>query len=662
MSWVMLDFETTSACDLKKAGAWRYAEDPSTDIICTGYAIDGASPIVMARKDVAVGARKDVAVGARFGAFVNAVRDPAFTFVAHNCAFEKAIWRNVMVKRYGWPDISNERWRDTMALCAMKSLPLDLAGAGRVLGLSAQKDAEGNRLLHRVIKEPALLEEAGVRGRLAEYNKADVVAQVNLLRRLMPFDRPETEVWQLDQTINERGILIDEPFVRGAQKIVADSIWPLAEEFTGLTGLKPTQRDAFLNWCRDRGALLPNLQAGTLEDAEENPEDYGVEAEVARPLAIRALVSSSSVKKLDRMLACRCADGRVRGTLQYHGATTGRWSGRLLQPQNFPRGSLVEDGSTPDPEAVAAAITSGDAELIRLLYGEPVEVVSSALRHAILAAPGYSLVAGDYAKIECVIVLALAGAPETARRVIEQGSAVYTDMGAKLFGRSITKADVRDYVVAKGVILGSGFQMGWRKFQSHYAPDHDEAFAKAAISEYREHFAPEVPKLWYALEDAAFGVVKTGGPETAYGVTYRMEGEWLTALLPSGRKLWYFQPGIEKKLAPWSAPGAPEYRLGWYYWAKKAGQWRKVSAYGGLLTENVVQALARDLIVCGMRNAEAAALPVVFTVHDEIVAEAKGDFALDEELKQAMELRPKWAIDLGVPVAAECWQGQRYRK
>jgi DNA polymerase len=293
------------------------------------------------------------------------------------------------------------------------------------------------------------------------------------------------------------------------------------------------------------------------------------------------------------------------------------------------------------------------------MYGEPLEAVANGLRHALIAADEKTFAVGDFAKIEAVIVLALAGATTTAANVIKNGSAVYTDMAAKIFHHPVKKDDYKEYTIGKNSILGCGFQMGWVKFKARYWKDAEDDEAKEVIRIYREDFAPEVPKLWRALEDAARETVWTGRPHEAYGVTYKLEDGWLTARLPSGRKLWYYDPKPIRKAMPWDRN---DIRPAWSYMAYKQGQWRRVDAYGGLLTENVVQATARDLLVAGVFRCEENDYPVVLTVHDEIVAELDRARASVQEFKQLMIEGTPWSRALQIPLDADCWIGERYRK
>lgn len=673
MAWFVPDFETRSACDLKKAGAWRYAEDPTTDVLCLEVEFQNGTycswkpgePIPPALAEAIE--RGDMAI-------------------AHNAQFEKAMWLHHMVPIYGWPDIHDIRWADTMARCANLQLPQALDRVASVLNLPAQKDAEGKRLTLSLSQPAWRTTKNGkhVKGmypvitpdvidRVQVYCRQDVVTQAALHRRVGFLDAAEHRVWLLDQKINRRGVRLDVALIRQMRKIVDEATVPLAEEFKRITGgLSFTQRDKIMGWVQAEGVYLPDMKKETLQERlglsdEEDDEieftvdepewDIDLPAHVRRALYIRYLVGSASVKKLAAMEACVCSNGRAHGLLAYHAAGTGRWAGRLLQPQNFPRGSIkagIQD--------LVDAIMTGDWEWLAAIFGPAIEVIVSSLRYALIASRGRQFIAGDYAQIEARVVLALAGQHDKCA-LLAAGGDPYCDIASQIYRRPITKADGPERTIGKNSVLGLGFQMGAGTFQRRYAKEHPIAFAEGVVQTYRKEWAPEVPPVWYDLERAALLAVWEGGSHEARGVTFAREDQWMTARLPSGRKLWYFDPKAVQKHMPWSTPEEPDVRRAWTYRATKTGQLRTCDAYGGLLTENVVQALARDILVHAMFGCEREGLPIVLTVHDEIVTEPEIKGGVDEAmLAQIMGDIPDWTRAMGVPVKAETWSGDRYRK
>jgi DNA polymerase len=236
-------------------------------------------------------------------------------------------------------------------------------------------------------------------------------------------------------------------------------------------------------------------------------------------------------------------------------------------------------------------------------------------------------------------------------------------MATQIYGREITKADVEQRQIGKNTVLGCGFQMGWRKFQERYCPHQPDEFAQGVIKTYRREWAPMVPELWKGLEYAALTCVQSGMVQEAYGVVFQVRDRWLTARLPSGNVLWYFDPHLVQKLMPWTDNfGDDVYRTAWQFtsWSGETKHHELVDAYGGFITENVVQAMARQLMVEAMFRCEKEGFPIVLTVHDEILTEPRhGDL---KALEQIMTYRPAWAEAIKVPIQIEKWEGNRYKK
>jgi DNA polymerase len=344
----------------------------------------------------------------------------------------------------------------------------------------------------------------------------------------------ERRVWLLDQQINARGVRIDTDFVLAAKAIADASIGEVLEEFdqlTGADGLSPHQIEKTREWLAGRGLPLRNLQADTVEEARQSislPDD------VRRALEIRQIVAATSLKKLDAILECVGPDGRARGLLQYHAARTGRWSGQLIQPQNFPRPILEK---MPDPEDLVTAVKTGARDALRE-WGKPIDALVSGLRHAIVAAEGSLLGVGDFSQIECCMLLALAGQHDKCA-LIASGVDVYRDMAARIYGlelevflaipkNELTAEQTERRRVGKNGVLACGYQISadtfWRRYCRHLGEEGKELAAKI-VGIYRHQWAPQVPALWRDLEKAArLAMVRPGKISVAdCGVTY-----WLT--------------------------------------------------------------------------------------------------------------------------------------
>lgn len=678
MPRVICDFETASTVDLKTCGAAVYSEHPNTEILCLVWRREGGndfgvwSPWLDEYSDLE---------------WLRALaEDPDTIFVSH-ASFEQFIWKNIMVP-LGMPELLPARWQDTQATAAWRTLPLKLEKLCQVLGLAAQKDMEGSRLtigLSKPNKAGAYDRSRETLLRVVDYCKTDVAGEAEALSRVGDLSAGERKIWLLDQEINHRGVRLDLDFVRQSRLVVDRASVPLAEEFRDLTnGINPGQRDKVMEWCAGQGVKLDNLQKGYLAEllgVEEEDDDAGYEslagedgddagdaavqlpAAVRRVLEVRQMLGSASIKKLARMQQCVGADGRARGLLQYHAAHPGRWSGRLLQPQNFPRGGLVDElGDPVAVEDVVAAIMSGDPARCdtffkrglgdRIERVEPIECVAFSLRHALVPGEGKVFEIGDYAGIEMRVDLALAGQHDKCE-LLATGADVYLDMACSIYNAplgSLTKKDTEKRTIGKNTVLGCGFQMGAPKFHDRYCAKQPLSFAEDVVRSYRQQWAPKVPQLWNALKWAGIECVRDGKTVTVYGCTFRRSGDFMAIDLPSGwQTIWYYQPAMRPRA---NFKGQLEYQPS--YKAMKAGKWVTIFLYGGLFCENIVQALARGILVEAMgRLNYREKKPLVLTVHDEAVAEVDEDKADLKRFKAVMEERSAWIERLGIPIAVE---------
>jgi DNA polymerase len=659
------DFETrnTGGCKLPVAGAWRYADDPATEILTLTYWHSGGQPQLWTS---AKGLCPQLA---------SLADDPATSFVAFG-DFEQAIWDRIMVPRFGFPEIPLARWVNTQAACSYFALPRALGKALPVIGAEVVKDDAGRRLVlslsrpnRKTGKYPEITPK--VLERVAAYNKIDVDGLAAIHAAVGTLPERERRVWELDQTINQRGIRIDTAFVDAAREIAERSRDALLNEFATLTGdLSPYQGAKTREWLKGRGFAFPNLEAETVEDALEN---LIMPREVARVLQIRLAVAPTSLKKLGAMLACVGADDRARGLFQYHAATPGRWSASLLQPQNLPRPTVEID---PDEiEEVVARVKSGNPVALER-WGNPLEVLASGLRFALTAAEGTQFGVGDFSMIETCVLLALAGQHDKCE-LIASGVDIYRDMAASIYGldpeafAAIPKDELTleqhgQRNSGKNTVLGCGFGMGPPRFRQQYlrhmkSTEEAVTFSEAVVyTHYRKEWAPKVPKLWRDLEHTARHAMLRPGMtvKAACGITYRFERQAglprLVCTLLNGKQIFYQNAQVSADRV--DRFGYPV----WTYWAYRKGQWREIEPYGGQLTENVVQALARELLVDAMLRFEERGYPVVMHCHDEIVVEHAG--ITEPLVKEIMSERPQWAAALGVPISVEAWVGGRYRK
>jgi DNA polymerase len=669
--YVHLDFETMNVggCDLGEAGAWRYAADPATEILTIVYKYAGKT-------------RSWHPETGLYGPLAWLAADPTVSFICFG-DFEMAIWDRIMVARYGFPAISLSRWDNAQATCSYLALPRALDKVLSVIGSELVKDAAGRRLvlsLSRPHRKTGIYPEVTpeVRRRVFDYNRIDVEGLVAIHAAAGSLEGRERHVWELDQKINRRGVRIDIAFARSAKHIAEALEGALCAEFTELTKnpdqpdapiLSPHQVDKTREWLKGRGFTLADLEAATVEDALENlvlPDD------VKRVLQIRLITAPTSLKKFDAMLACVGADDRARGLFQYHGATPGRWSAALIQPQNLPRPTVEID--PVEIEKLVAAVKTEDPEALRR-WGEPIDALSSALRFALTAADGAQFGVGDFSMIETCVLLALAGQHDKCR-LIEQGVDLYKDMASTIYrlDREAFQAIPKDALtieqqqqrqVGKNTILGCGYGMGPPRFQQNYLrhlpAEEAKRFAEETVyTHYRRNWAPRVPKLWRDLERTARrAMLRPGVTATAEcGISYRLETvaglPCLVCRLLNSKHIHYMNARVSPDQTDrWGYPV-------WTYWAYRKGQWREIEPYGGQLTENVVQALARELLVDAMFRLETRGYPIVMHCHDEIVVEHP--IITSWRMQQIMAESPQWATELGVPIAVEAWVGKRYRK
>jgi DNA polymerase len=692
-----LDFETRSEADLETVGAIAYAQHPSTEVLCMGYAFDDEPVVVLTHEQV----KRSAFVGAA------GLRDDV-VIEAWNAPFEDAIWEYVMHRKYGYPAMREPgRWSCVMARALMVGLPGKMEEAARVLQLPFQKDLEGRRAMlslskprgYDVLGDPIWNNDPADFAKMYAYNGQDVEverAASKVLPQMLPHERA---IWEQDLIMNRRGVAVDLELARKAAKLARTLTGDLNGQLRALTGGfidKATQIARIKVWLARQGLpeFLPKgpLDQGLVDENGEETEQAGLDKAamlallerkdlsplVRQVISIRQQVGKSSTSKYVKTIEASCADGRVRGVLQYHAAHTGREGGRLIQPQNYPKGFVddKEKGVIGEVEQRRAidAILADDAAMFDLIYGtKGMEVLSDTLRGTIIAGKGKKLVSADFNSIELCVEMWLAGDGATLN-LLRAGGKPYVEMAQEIYSDKRIKKDThpKQYDLGKRAVLGCGFGLGAPKFKLtckiQANLDIDDDLAKRAVDVYRAKY-PLIVKLWDEIERAAIAAVQNPGQTYATcggRVLWTMSRDrrFLVAKLPSGRFLWYWKPFVRMGVTPWG-----QEKLEMCYWGKhpKTKQWCVLKTYGGLLTENVTQAVARDLMAHGLINCEKAGFEMLLTVHDELLGEDDGvstgnwseKDTLDKFLK-TMCKTPDWAK--GCPVAAEGWIGERYRK
>jgi DNA polymerase len=584
---------------------------------------------------------------------------------AHNAGFERVIWKHVMT-RYGFMDLDESKLKCTAAKAAMHNLPRYLEGACKALDLPVKKDAVGKSLMLKLCKprkatkgevfkenEYHYHESYEDLKRLCEYALVDVEAEHGLDSVLSDLSKDETKVWELDQLINDRGIYIDEEGIKnliGKIKVKEFSLTMEVQRLTDGFVISPTQTDNTRRWLAGKGYDLENLQKFTVVDLLK---DKNLPYDVKRILEIRQSLSKTSTAKLQTFMDWRCIDGRVRGVYLYHGASTGRFSGRGPQTQNLPRDSYGPDR--------VESILRMNTNFIEAMYECVIQSASKCIRGMITSAPGKAFVCADFSAIEARVVAWLAG-EQKVLDYFASGKDVYKREAAGIFSVKEESVNKDQRLIGKVAILSLGYQ-GWvdafLNMAKNYGVVVDAGQAKDIIISWRKNNS-SIVSYWHTIESAAIRAVKTGNAFDVGAVKFGVRGRFLHCRLPNGRVLSYLDPKIETVTTKYNVEKQVICFMGENSTTKVFG---KQYTYGGKLVENITQAVARDLLVEGMFTLEKAGLPVVFHCHDEIVCEIPEEKATPELLhafEKAISKTPAWAK--GLPLNAEGWIGRRYRK
>lgn len=658
MHHLSIDLETYSSVPIAKAGAQKYIQSPDFEILLFAYSLDGGDVHII-----------DLAQGELLPQWLaSALSDPQYIKHAYNASFE---W-GCLSKFMGTLPI--DQWRCTMFHGLYCGYTAGLDATGKALGLPAdkQKLSTGKALIRYFCVPCAPTKTNGGRTRnyprhdpakwalFKEYCIGDVTTEMEILHRLENFPvPPELEKqWQTDVLINARGVAVDMDMVRGALWIGETTRDQLTEEAVTLSGLiNPNSVKQLMQWLEEE---LDEELTDLRKDTVSRLLNGNLTNDTARRmLEIRQELGKTSTKKYNAIEAAVCADGRVRGLLQFYGANrTGRWAGRLVQVQNLPR-TYVE----PLPLA-RDLVKRRETASLRALFGSVPDTLSQLIRTSFIAEPGNALVDADFSAIEARVISWLAG--ESWRLdVFRTHGKIYEASASQMFGvplERIKKGNPEYALRQKGKVaeLALGYQGSTGALIKMGALDMGltEAELPDIVNRWRDA-NKRIRDLWYSMETAAVQVIQTGQPVGLRSLVLAREMDagnnldFLTIRLPSGRKLYYAHPSLGQN--QWGKPSITY--MGMDQTTKK---WKLIETYGGKLVENCVQAIARDCLAEAIERLEAANYPVVFHVHDEVVVECTAERASLDDIAAIMGQPVSWAPDL--PLGADGWVGAFYKK
>ncbi len=674
---VVVDFEGRSELSVLDVGGWAYSRHKSTEVVCLCWSYVGDDKVFLWHPAFKIAGFPEYGRADLLELFKNIAA--GYEVEAHNAFFELSMWTNVCHARMNWPMVPMNQWRCSAAKAASFNLPRALESACQVLGLSEQKDMEGHKAMLRCAKPRRITKKDPTGGwhedpddlkTTFSYCAQDVRSEKMLSETLREPSAYELSVWQMDQRMNLRGVHCDvngakaairiasrlmAGFIAEMQDIVGDSDKPEKERIT------PTKRERVKSWVNENhgSTLLLNTQGDTI-DAILDDKELTLTPQVRRVLEICRAANRTSISKYATMVETADTDGRMRDLMMYWGASTGRWTGRYVQPHNFVRGDIKDmEGLWDDLHLIDQGKRSRN--WLRKVWGDEMEVLSYATRGAITAAPGKKLWVADYAAIEARVLFWLFGETE-ALEVFRRNEDIYLELATEIYKRKITKADAKERQLGKKGILGLGYQMGAPRFKDECAADGIEIsleMAERVVKAYRAKYQ-KVSKGWYAQEEAAIRAVRAKGKSIICGkITWAMRGKFLHCKLPSGRLLSYYRPKIRMKKVPWG----DEMRPALFYEGKDQNTkaWVEIDTYGGKLVENIVQAIARDLMADAMLRLDRSNVyELLLSVHDEVICEADEGVGDLREYEQLMAENPPWARDC--PTSAVGWTGFRYKK
>ncbi len=629
MKQISIDIETYSSTNLNQTGVYRYADSDDFELLLFGYATDFGPVKVV---DLTQGEKIPPQI-------IEALDNPNIIKSAFNAQFER-----VCLSRYVGHRLKPAGWHCSRVWSATLGLPLSLRDVGSVLGLPRQKITAGKELVRYFCTpcKPTKANQNRTRNfpyhapdkwqQFKQYNQRDVEVEMEITQKLERFPVPQNE-WEnywMDQNINDRGIRIDQQLVNNAikcQNVFHDQYLQTAKKLTGLAN--PNSPLQLKDWLHQQGVKTDSLSKASVTQLLQTTT-----GKVHQVLALRQLLSKSSVKKYQAMQKAMCKDGRVHGLLQFYGANrTGRWAGRLVQVQNLPRNSM------PDLEEARELVKQGNVPALAMLYDSVPDVLSQLIRTAFIPSKNHHFYVADFSAVEARVIAWLSN-EKWRQKSFAKNEDIYCASASQMFGVPVVKHGINGELRQKGKIaelaLGYGGSIGALKAMGATKLGLTDDELPPLVQMWR-NASPHIVQFWWDVDKAAKVCIKTHLPQESHGMKFAYRSGCMFLKLRSGRSLCYPQPkiGINRF-------GSESITFMGINTVKK---WSRIETYGAKLVENIVQATSRDLLAEAMRRLEAAGNPAVMHIHDEAVIDAPSNRSLDTMVQLMTEV-PDWANGL----------------
>lgn len=644
MSLLAIDIETYSDVDLGKCGVYAYSDSPQFEILLFAYAFDEEETQIV---DLACGEQLPERV-------LDALEDVTVIKTAFNAAFERTC-----ISKYLGKKLSPTAWQCTAVQSAMLALPLSLDGVGEVLNIQRKKLKEGTDLV-RFFSMPCKATKAnGGRTRnlpsdepekwerFKDYCIRDVEAEREIRYKLRNYPIPDSEMrlYQMDQEINDRGILVDRELVENAvlcDTQYKEAVTAKAYELTGLEN--PNSPVQIKGWLNEHGMKVESLNKKAVVSMIADAD-----GEVLEVLKLRLLMAKTSVKKYEAIERSVCEDGRCHGLLQFYGANrTGRWAGRLVQVQNLPQNHIT------DLELARHLVKKQQFNLIDLLYDSTPGVLSELIRTAFIPKPGTRFIVADFAAIEARVLAWFSG-EQWRLQTFAEGGDIYCASASQMFGVPVIKHGENGHLRQKGKIaelaLGYGGSVGALTSMGALEMGMEEEELQPLVNQWRSS-NPHITNFWWDVDTAAMKAVKERTSVALGNLSFAYRSGILFITLPSGRSLSYIKPRLTQN------------RFGreslTYEGVGENKKWMRIETYGPKLVENIVQATARDLLALAMLRLRDAGFEIVMHIHDEAVLEVPEGVSSVEEICEIMTVAPEWAV--GLPLRADGYECSFYKK